>query len=168
MPSIFKNRLLLLMLFVSVLIYSGCSSSPESIEKRDGEQVKKTETNTDTIYVFDKVPVADPPTENDPNTDPIPSDNKETEEINPSGELVTKYAVQIGAYSTLEKADEIANEARKKLKKEISVTYDESTKLFVIRLASHETKAEAEKQRNELWKMKEFKDAFIVTVNESK
>jgi hypothetical protein len=41
--------------------------------------------------------------------------------------------------------------------------YSDSVKLWVVQLPPFSNREDAETVRNNLWQMKEFKDAFIVT-----
>lgn len=152
-----------ILMFIAALsflfILAGCSSTPESIYGRKDEN--KTEQPKDSVYVFDEV-VQDTTHKEDI----IPVPTKKDSEIDIKTQKSTKYAVQIGAYTSLEKADEFAEIARKQFKKEFAVTYSDEVKLFVIQTKSFIAKEDAENLRNEFWKIKEYKDAFVVTVLE--
>ena len=74
------------------------------------------------------------------------------------------HIVQLGAFTTKTRADERAAFAMKKLSKEIIVSYSDEFKLYVVQLRPFATKDEADQVRNELWKSKDFKDAFIVVI----
>lgn len=135
-----------LFLLISALIYFGCSSTQET--------VKEENSKSDEIYVFDEIP-----------SDTVQL-NPEPTITNPVPPSITKYYIQIGAFTTREKANEFASASRKNLKKEVFVKFSPDVELFVIHLAAYNTREEAEKMRNELWKKKEFKDAFILTIEE--
>lgn len=78
---------------------------------------------------------------------------------------VEYYLVQIGAFTTKDKAEKFASDNKSKIKKEIQISYNEQVNLFVVQLSPLFTeKKEAEKLRNELWKDPAFKDAWILTV----
>ncbi|MHC1736854.1 MAG: SPOR domain-containing protein [Ignavibacteriaceae bacterium] len=134
-------------LLISSLIYYGCSSTQET--------VKEENSKSDEIYVFDEVP-----------TDTVKLDQEPTI-TNPVPPTITKYYIQIGAFTTREKANEFASASRKSLKKEVFVKFSPDVELFVLHLAAFNTREDAEKMRNELWKKKEFKDAFILTIDEA-
>jgi cell division protein FtsN len=131
------NKLnLLLTLFIIVNILS-CSSSIE--ETREEEVSDEEET-----YVFDEIP-----------------ENENENEI-PKEELY--YLIQIGAFTTKQNAENFANESKKKLGKEILVSYNSDVNLFVVRLETKfKNKTEAETVRDELQKIEEFKDAWILS-----
>ncbi len=122
--------------------YSGCSSSKEET---------KQESQSKEIWVFDEVP-----------------DNTSNEDINTEkivkNEKVTSYYVQIGAFTTEDKANEFVTKAYEVLKEKINVTYNSFLSLYVVRLEPFDSREKAELKRNSLWKMKNFSDAFIVTI----
>ena len=136
-------------LIITALTFFGCSTSQETVkEETSGEEE---------VYVFDEVP-----------TDTVSLDIEPIKE--PSITLppmVTKYYVQIGAFNTRDKADEFASASRKTLKREVFVKFSPDVELFVVHLAAFKSREEAERVRNELWKKKEFKDAFILTIDEA-
>jgi len=117
--------------------FFSCSSS---IEETREENVKKN--NEDETYVFDEMP----------------------EDLNDET-TVEYYLIQIGAFTTKQRAEDFASESRQKINDEISVTYNREVNLFVVRLDSKFTnKKDAEKVRDELREIEDFKDAWIVTV----
>jgi hypothetical protein len=136
----------LLSVILSSIILQSCSSSEKTIKKEE-------EKTDEEIYVFDEVPA-----------DTV----KDIEEpvYNVPSMTGTYYKIQIGAFSSKEKADEFALESREKLQEELDVSYSEEVNLFVIQLKpSYKSKEEAEKVRNQLWQIEEYKDAWIVTIN---
>lgn len=139
-----KIKLLYLFSFL-FLIFSACSSSEET-------------TNTDTsdsqpeIYVFDDV--TEPADSTEVNTQPPPP----TVEDN-----TTKYYVQVGAFTSKERADQFVSENSSKSKYSLEISYNDDVKLYVVRIPPFISKDEAEKVRNEFWKSGLFNDAFIVT-----
>ena len=73
--------------------------------------------------------------------------------------------MQIGAFTTNERANEFADSARKVLRYKIDISYSNSVNLYVVQIVPpFATKAEAEIIRNELWKNEMFRDAWILTV----
>ena len=139
------RKLFLLLISFSIVLIIGCSSSEEQTkDKSENEnEIQKEE------YVFDDA-VGDTT---------IPAEVKND---TPVIESVKKYIVQLGAFTTKTRADERAAFAKKKLSKEIVVSFSEEFKLFVVQLKPFATEAEARTARNELWNSKDFKDAFIV------
>jgi cell division septation protein DedD len=128
-----------LFLISTLCILTSCSSSSRET------QVKKQ--SVDTSYVFDKVPPENIYTFGTPEKSPD-----------------TVYIIQIGAFSTLEKAKEFSDFSRVKLKKDIKVEYKEDKKLYAVQiLPYYNDKKKAEVYRRELLNYEEFKDAWVVT-----
>ena len=129
--------------FVLVLLsvhFINCSSSQQGTD--DNEQ----------IYIFDEVP------------------EEKTIEAPKTGEYpnitTTYYVVQIGAYTSEEKAQTFAEISRAKTNYKCSVVYSENLKLHLVQIIPFfKSRSEAEEVRNNLWKLTEFVDAWIVTVN---
>lgn len=138
------RKIFLLIISFSFLLMIGCSSSNE--QTKDEGEIQKEE------YVFDSSAI-------DSTVNPV---GVQTDV--PVIEPVKKFVVQIGAFFTKERADERAAFAKKKLSKEIIISYSEEFKLYVVQLVPFATKAEAESVRNGLWITKDFKDAFIVVI----
>ena len=131
------NRLYLLILLFIVINIISCSSSVE--ETREEEVSDEEDT-----YIFDEIP-----------------ENEFEDEI-PKEELY--YLIQVGAFTTKQNAEKFAGECRKKLGKEVSVSYNSDVNLFVVRLETKfNNKKEAEAVRDELRKNEEFKDAWILS-----
>ena len=136
-------------IFVTLLILScvliSCSSSEET-------QVKKQQVETDTVYVFDEIP---------------PEDVFEFE--TPVQQSFDVYVVQIGAFSSFDRAKIFADKSWAKLNREIKVEYKQAKNLYVVWIyPPFQDKTSAEVYRNEIQKSGEFKDAWIVTVESKK
>ena len=124
---------------VAVYVLTSCSSS--------SNEIKTTKQVIDSIYVFDEVP-------------PENIYTIENKEETPD----TIYIIQIGAFSTLERAKEFSEFSREKLKKDIKVEYKEKKKLYVVQIYPYYSdKKKAETYRSELINYDEYKDAWIVT-----
>ncbi len=136
-----KNYFIHSLLIISAFYFiSGCSTSQQSSD--DEKQV----------YIFDEVP--EEKTIEAPTTGEYPSLTE------------AYYVVQIGAYSNEEKANEFAEISRTKTNYKCSVVYSESLKLHLVQIIPFfKSRTEAEEVRNNLWKLPEFVDAWIVTVN---
>ena len=146
MMKITKLKILFYVTLVfSILLMFACSSSKNSgSNKNEG-------TETDSVYVFDE----------------IPSDTVEQVSLPESTKVNTKeYFVQIGAFSTKDKAEEFAKLSRMKIKSALKIAYNKRVKLYTVRIATpYNSRSEAEQVRNELWKIKDFNDAWIVEQN---
>ena len=113
---------------------------------------QQTSDDENQIYIFDEVP------------------EEKTIEAPKTGEYPTLkeayYVVQTGAYTTEEKAEAFAELSRTKTNYKFSVIYGETTKLYLVQVIPFfKSRTEAEEVRNNLWKLQEFVDAWIVTVN---
>lgn len=129
---------LLLVLFLLTFL-AGCTTSQESTEE-------------DKIYVFDEIPKEN--TIEAPKTGEYPDLNQ------------TYYVVQIGAFTTKEKAETFAEMSKSKIKNEIDIIYSDPVKLYVVQITPfYKSKKEAELVRDEIKLNPEFNDAWIVTVN---
>jgi cell division protein FtsN len=122
-----------------ILFFAGCSSSEESTNKEA----------EDSTYVFDEMP----------ESEIITIDTPETNNAN----LV--YVIQIGAFTTEDKASTFAEQSSIKISYKLKVTYNQKVNLFVVNLdPAYKSKVEAESVRNKLWQMDGFQDAWIVTM----
>jgi cell division septation protein DedD len=111
------------------------------------KETRVTKQSVDTSYVFDKVP-------------PENIYTFETPEKSPD----TIYIIQIGAFSTLERAKEFSELSRVNLNKDIKVEYKEEKKLYVVQIFPYyNDKKKAEAYRRELLNYVGYSDAWIVT-----
>ncbi len=136
-------------IFFTLLILScvliSCSSAEET-------QVKKQQVETDTVYIFDEIP------------------SEEVFEFEaPVQHSFEVYVIQIGAFSTFDRAKEFADKSWVKLGREIKVEYEQTKNLYVVLIyPPFKDKSKAVGYRNEIQKSGEFKDAWIVTVETKK
>lgn len=136
MKSIF---LYLVVIISGSLLISSCTPSEETTKKEE-------------VYVFDEVP-----TEN-------------TIEPTETGEYPTisetYYVVQIGAFTTKDRAETFVQKSRQKLLNEISINYSDRVNLYVVQVVPfYKSRQEAEIVRNNLRQISDFSDAWIVTIN---
>jgi len=137
------NPIFLFILLLLNFLFTFCSSSKETGQEREKD---------DEIYVFDEVP---------------PEDSYTFE--NPINEVSFLYVVQIGAFSTRERAEMFAEKSRKELNRRIAIIYNDDVNLFVVRLQEmFISKNEAERVRTNLWQMEEYNDAWIITIKKKK
>lgn len=136
-------RVIKVLAVISCLAYlSGCSTS---------QQTQSTDTGKDSVYVFDAVPETE--------KDDIP-------ELKYPDMDTTYYIVQIGAFTTKERAKKFTEESRQLLPYDIKIGFSSSNNLYVVQLTEYYTsRSRAESVRNDLWKMEKFRDAWILTVN---
>ncbi len=153
------------LLIVISIIITACSATQEISETdKSGEP---------DIYVFDDVDKIDsvstqqdssttnnvfpiPPEEKLP---PLPTNDKEQK-------ITAKYIVQVGAFSSKERAQRFVNENKNKIEQDMTISFNNHTNLFVVQLPSLNTREEAEQLRNSIWNIPVFKDAFIITLEE--
>ena len=128
----------------TLLFFISCSSSQETNVEKQEEK--------DTVFVFDEIP---------------PEDLFELE--TPTQKTVDQFVVQIGAFSTFERAKEFADQSWVKLNKEIKVEYKEEKNLYVVWVYPPFTdKISAENFRTKIQQGGEFSDAWIATVEAKK
>lgn len=104
------------------------------------------------VYIFDEVP--EEKTIEAPKTGEYP-DIKET-----------YFVVQVGAYTSEEKANTFAEMSRKKTNYKFSVVFSDNLNLYLVQVIPFfKSRTEAEEVRNNLWRITDFVDAWILTVN---
>lgn len=136
---------------ISLAGYTGCASSEE-------QSKEKVQAKPDSVYVFDEVPKDSGAVKKE-----IPPVVKSSVV---SGKQ-TVYYVQVGMFSTPEKANEFVSGAGKELNKQFKVFQNkEKTGYTVWVTPSFGAKADAELYRDEIRKKKEFKDAWVVSASE--
>jgi cell division septation protein DedD len=121
------------------LLFFSCTPAEETTKKEE-------------VYVFDEVPVE--------NTITPP----------PTGEYPvlteTYYVVQIGAFTTKDRAENFAESSRKKVLNEIGISYSDTVNLYVVQIVPfYRSRQEAEMVRDNLRQSSDFNDAWIVTIN---
>jgi len=79
-----------------------------------------------------------------------------------AGNTVEFYIVQVGAFTSLGRAETFINENKDKIEYEMNIHYSESVKLHVVQLQPFRTREKAEEVRNALWNTGKYNDAFIV------
>jgi len=138
------NSKLFWLITASGIFFFGCSPAEKISEEGEKE--------TDEIYIFDEVP-----------------DSEVLKfETPPEIENVV-YEIQIGAFSTKEKAEIFAVKSSNFLNKELYVAFDNNVNLYIVRLSqAFNSRNDAEKIRNELWTYENYSDAWIVTIKSKK
>lgn len=134
-----RLAIIFLLSFLTLISLSSCSTVEE--EKKDEAPV--VENQLDTIKSVESIPTVD------------------TKVEVPKSYL---YIVQIGAYSTFDKAKKFRVSTKSKINEEIFVSFDQRTSLYVVRLRPRDSRPEAEELRAKLRAQKEFSDAFILTI----
>ena len=138
-----KTSILILLFLPLLFQLTSCSSSKQSTDINSDK--------TDSLYVFDNIPVD--------------STKDENLVVIPKISNVKLYIVQIGAFTTKEKAEDFTDKIRNKINYNIEIEYSQSVNLYVVQIKPfYDKKEDAEAVRNKLWKIDEFKDAWILTV----
>lgn len=135
-------------IIITAIIFIQCSSSEQTT--KDNEQENDS---TQSAYVFDLVEDDSLRAE-----EPIQIETPVSTIIDESKDFI----VQVGAFTTEDRAIKFIDENREKIKYNLSYHFSEAVNLFVVQLPAFNTRVEAETVRNELWKTEIFKDAFIV------
>jgi cell division protein FtsN len=146
---------------ISIVLLYACSSTEETVKD---EQTKQPE-----VYVFDDVnkidtskTIALKPTET----------IKETQDELPARVdqplLSKRFIVQVGAFTSKERAETFVRENQNKIEQKMSIAFSNQVQLYVVQLPPYSSKEEAEKVRNSLWQISSFKGAFIITQDNKK
>ncbi len=157
--------------FVFLLIFTvSCSSSKESTSDSNSSEQE--------VYVFDDVSdvsgVSAVSEKSDVSVDnsstsheavEVPTEQKVVEpaQFVPVSKKEGKYTVQIGAFSSAEKADKFIKDIQSTINYPLIAKVNPKTGLFVVQVSSFQTREDAVSVRDKLKKISKFKDAFIVT-----
>lgn len=136
-----KNNSLLFILFLCIISIYACTPQQQATEQTE-ETPKEKE-----IYVFDDVSTYD-------------STKVEPQENLPD----FLYLVQVGAFTTQERADSYVKENQTSIPWKLNISFSSRVNLYVVQLPAFNSRMEAEDVRNQLWQINTFKDAFILTV----
>ncbi|MCF6270816.1 MAG: SPOR domain-containing protein [Melioribacteraceae bacterium] len=142
-------------LFVSLFYIVGCSATKETD--------KDTASETQSVYVFDDITTTDTlstAAEEVPVT--------EVSKVEEESSAFEFYIVQLGAFSTLEKAETFVNSTKDKTDYELNIHYSEKVNLHVVQLTPFRSREKADEVRDELRNIPEFNGAFIVPNNKNK
>jgi len=135
-----KNIIVFAAIF-AIIGLTGCSTS---------QQTQTTENGGDSLYVFDTVP--------DTSAEEIPVLDYPDMEM-------TYYVIQIGAFTSRDRAEKFAEESKSELPYNVKISFSKQNNLYVVQLKDYYTsRNEAEQVRNVLWKKDKFKDAWILTI----
>lgn len=134
-----KKIFLFYFLAIIIIIQFGCTPSQQASEN-------------ESIYIFDE------------------QKNDEKIDVKKGGEFPdtdeTYFVVQIGAFTTKDRAERFAQMSKTKLNRELIITYSENNNLYLVQLNPfYKNRQEAELVRDELKNLPEFSDVWIVTVN---
>ncbi len=135
------NKFLVLIVLAYSFYLAGCAAFQET---------QTTDTGKDSVYVFDSVP--------DTSAEEIPA-------LEYPDMGMTYYVVQIGAFTTKDRAQRFAQESKQLLPFDVKTSFSRQNNLYVVQLSHYYTsRQEAEDVRNNLWKKDKFRDAWILTI----
>ena len=144
------------------LLIAGCSSSSET-QKDDGKGEPE-------FYLFDDVEHIDSveaalPIKSEDKKDSVNQNRDESKqhELNEADKKNGKFIIQLGAFSSKERAESFIRENQDKISYLMTIVRKQQNNLYVVQIPPFENRADAESVRNTLWKIIAFKDAFIVT-----
>jgi hypothetical protein len=125
---------------VLLLFSVSCSSSKQNTDE---------DSSNNDVYVFDEVPV----------------DDSQPSDILPAKEIERNFVIQIGAFSSKQNADKFAEESKIILSEDVNVEFNERINLYVVTLSRiFNSRIAAVNRRDELWRYKEFSDAWLKEV----
>ncbi len=128
------------LLFMSSMFLFSCSAIQES----ESDNSDKNES----VYIFDDISVKD-------------STENIAEEIPEPTKKIEMYIVQVGAFSTLDKAETFVSRVKNKINYELNIHLRDSDNLQVVQLPPFRTREKAVEVKDELRKIKEFEGTFI-------
>ena len=146
------------------LILFACSSSEQTTQENQKKEPQ--------VYVFDDVSKVDTT-----RTDTTKVESKELQpevleeqktEPLPPPLIPEKFLVQVGAYSTKERAEIFINENQSKIQQKMEVFYIGKVKLFIVQLPPFPNREDAEKVKDNIRQIPAFKDAFVTMSRETK
>jgi len=144
-------KLKIILLVIPLVLICACSSSDDTVKN---EQTKEPE-----VYIFDDVSKTD----STKPTEPVVEVKEQTPVIQPA--VVKKFIVQVGAYTSKDRAETFVMENQTKIDQKMSIAFSNQVQLYVVQLPPFTSREEAEKVRNSLWQITSFKGAFIITID---
>ncbi len=149
-----------------------CSGGEKAVDENQQEQpeilvfedIPKVDTSIvakDTVRIEQPEPVVEPLITNQKiNNQEVKIDTVAIEEKS------INYIVQVGAFSTEDRAETFVKENQSKIDLKLSLVFNDQTKLFTIQLPPFITRDSAELVRDSIRQIQVFKDAFIITKEE--
>ncbi len=134
------------LLFASLFYFIGCTATQET--------EKDTSTETQSVYVFDDITTD--------STANVAEEVPVTEVVEETTATFELYIVQLGAFSTLEKAETFVSSNKDNTDHELTIHYSEKVNLHVVQLTPFRSREKADEVRDELRNIQEFSGAFIV------
>lgn len=156
-----KMTLRRLVVFSPLIFLTACISAEHSTE-----QLEKKEPE---VYVFDDFKnndeiKLDSVTTNTPSIEKFSVPQKTDTVPSNSFNMIKKYTIQLGAFTTKERADAFIKENQDKTSLIMKIYFNANTKLFSVQVPPFKTKEEADIIRDNLRKFPVFKDSFTLIV----
>lgn len=160
----FLITIILSLFIVSCSIFKG-SEKDENI----------TDEKVEDVYVFDEVTDTKNEQEDtkelNEKVDSLLVDNAEKakQNTNDVDEELSKtydgdvFYLQLGAFTTLERAEQFKNKVDSKVPFKLSIIFNTKNSLYTVRSSPFSTKQEVQEIKDEFWKKNMFLDAFIVS-----
>lgn len=126
------------------------------------EQATKESNDQNEVYVFDDADIDSSSVTSPPPPvveEPVVFEKKT---VIDSSVAERYFVVQVGAFTSEDRAKKFIAENNSKTEFNLSYRYSAKVNLYVVQLPPFTTRAEAEIVRDKMWTIKEFKDAFIV------
>jgi cell division protein FtsN len=156
------KRKYFLLLPVTLLMIA-CSSGEKATEENQQKQPE--------IYVFDDIQKVDTSVvaQDTIKTEPSVSEKIKTESVEKIDtvkiqENLGNYIVQVGAFSTKERAETFIKENQSKVDYKMTSGFNDQTKLYVVQLPPFHSRESAEEVRNSIRQIPVFKGAFIISI----
>lgn len=143
--------------FIKYIVLSIIIIACSSVEKT----TKESESKPLNVYVFDNVEKIDSVRNNDENADSIIAKELINKKANKP-----EYIIQLGAFSSKEKAEMFVNENQNKTEFKLNIIFKKELNVYAVQLSPFNSILEAEKVRDNLQKINSFKNAYIITINE--
>jgi cell division protein FtsN len=151
-----------LYLLIPLMFLIACVSAEQTAEQ--------TEQKSPDVYVFDEVKKVD---EVKPEVAKVEEQKPEVKvdstvvkpPVIEQPVMVQKFTVQLGAFTTKERAETFVKDNQAKTSLQLLINYNEKTKLFAIQIPSYKTKEEADLIRDNLRKFPVFGDSFTITTD---
>ena len=151
-------------LIVLAIVFYSCSASEEttqqSSEKKEPDVYIFDDIQKDAVNINDTTKAI--PSVEEVKVEPVKSEPVKTEQK----VSVKKFIIQLGAFTTKERAEAFINENKSKTELTMTIIYRDQIKLFAVQLPPFATREEAEKTRNGIWQTPSFKDAFIISIEQ--
>ncbi len=149
-----RKRDIILLLFTVLFAISCASSEQATNHEGAGDSTQ--------VYVFDAVEPDSVETGSNEASEVVQNAN---EEVSNASGTIEFYIVQVGAFTSEDRAKRFIDENKTSIEQELTYHYSEKVHLYVVQLPPFRTRETAEQVRDKLWTIPAFKDSFIVPGN---